>query len=267
MTAPSPLRNEDLLLITFDALRWDVADAAHRADRTPFLCKLLPNGWEQRHTPGTFTYAAHAAIFAGFWPTPLAPVREQRPFALRFQGSRSIGRGTRRLDGENIVEGLQKLGYYTLCIGGVGFFNPANGLGGVFPRMFTESHWRPEFGVSAVHSAREQVRQAVVSLRAVPTEQPIFLFMNVSATHPPTRIYVQDAMQESTLTQTAALESVDRHLPPLWDALHNRGRGGHAFLMSDHGTLFGEDGRFGHRTAHPMVWNVPYAEAAWEALR
>ena len=31
-------------------------------------------------------------------------------------------------------------------------------------------------------------------------------------------------------------------------------------VCSDHGTLYGEDGYVGHRIAHPIVTNVPYAE-------
>ena len=30
-------------------------------------------------------------------------------------------------------------------------------------------------------------------------------------------------------------------------------------ICSDHGTAYGEDGYTGHRLAHPVVWDVPYA--------
>ena len=33
-----------------------------------------------------------------------------------------------------------------------------------------------------------------------------------------------------------------------------------AVVCSDHGTAYGEDGYTGHRLAHPVVWEVPYAE-------
>lgn len=39
----------DIVMITFDALRFDVAETAWRENRTPFLCSLIPNGWEPRH--------------------------------------------------------------------------------------------------------------------------------------------------------------------------------------------------------------------------
>ena len=47
------------------------------AGRTPHLTRLLPRGWEERHSPGSFTYAAHQAFFAGFLPTPARPVNDE----------------------------------------------------------------------------------------------------------------------------------------------------------------------------------------------
>ena len=60
--------SHDLALITLDTLRYDVAVEELAAGRTPNLARLVGT-WEQRHTPGSFTYAAHAAFFAGFLPT------------------------------------------------------------------------------------------------------------------------------------------------------------------------------------------------------
>lgn len=264
MSGPASPGQADILMITLDALRFDVADEAWRDGGTPFLRRLLPQGWEPRHTPGSFTYAAHAAFFAGFWPTRGSPGPETRPFALRFPGSRSTGAGTMFLAGDNIVAGLRARGFQTICIGGVAFFNPATPLGAVFPTYFEHSYWRPEFGVSELRSAQAQVRQACASIAASDPSRPLFLFVNVSATHPPTRGYLREAAGESTATQAAALAYVDRELPPLFAALQQRGRGGRAYLMSDHGTLFGEEGWTGHRVSHPTVWTVPYGEHVWE---
>ncbi|MES2788879.1 MAG: STM4013/SEN3800 family hydrolase [Planctomycetota bacterium] len=255
----------DILMITFDALRFDVAESTWQKNRTPFLRDLIPQGWEPRHSPGSFTYAAHAALFAGFWPTPSNPGRHFRPFVLKFPGSRSIGPDTLHLEGSDIVSGLAARGFHTVCIGGVGFFNPATPLGSVFPSFFQESHWRPEFGVSQRNSTRHQIGQACQSVQQAKTDQPLFLFINISATHPPTRSYLPDATGESTATQAAALEYVDRELSPLFMALRQRPRRGIAYLMSDHGTLFGEEGWTGHRIGHSTVWTVPYAELNWEA--
>src|SRR3989440_9221400 len=98
---------DDLLMITFDTLRYDVAQEAWREGTTPNLARWLPAlGWEERHTPGSFTYAAHAAFFAGFLPTPARPGRHPRLFALRFPGSEPTAATTAILDGDNIVTGL-----------------------------------------------------------------------------------------------------------------------------------------------------------------
>lgn len=262
----SRVDNPDLLMLTFDALRYDVAAAALAAGKTPLLASLVPHGWERRHSPATFTYAAHAAFFAGFWPTPVdSGEADARPFALRFHGRRALAPETAVLDGPDIVAGLKQRGYRTVCIGGVGFFNKLNPLGSVLPALFEESFWKPQFGVAEVHSTRAQVRQAAAIVTDSAPGRPLFLFINISATHPPTHIYSAGAAADTVQTQTAALEYVDRELPPLFESLRRRGRPGRVFLMSDHGTLFGEDGRFGHRTAHPDVWTVPYAEYVWEA--
>jgi hypothetical protein len=50
---------DDLLLLALDALRYDAAQEAWRAGAAPKLAQWLPaSGWGERHTPGTFTYAA-----------------------------------------------------------------------------------------------------------------------------------------------------------------------------------------------------------------
>ena len=69
---------DDLLLLTLDTLRFDVAAELAAAGRIPNLARHLPGGaWEQRHAPGSFTYASHQAMFAGFLPTP-RPSRNRR---------------------------------------------------------------------------------------------------------------------------------------------------------------------------------------------
>lgn len=67
--------NHDLLFVTLDTLRYDVATELAATGRTPNLHRALPGGWERRHSPASFTYAAHQAFFAGFLPTPTTPAR------------------------------------------------------------------------------------------------------------------------------------------------------------------------------------------------
>jgi hypothetical protein len=254
---------DDLLLMTFDTLRYDVAQDAFRNGETPNLARRLPaTGWERRHSPGNFTYAAHAAFFAGFLPTPARAGRHPRLFAMRFPGSETVGPDTCVLDADNLVHGLASTGYHTVCIGGVGFFNKHSPLGSVFPSLFAESFWSPQMGVTHPESTANQVRLAAECLDRLPSSRRVFLFVNLSALHQPNCFYEPGAVEDSIVTQRAALRYVDRELAPLFDALERRGPG-FGILCSDHGTAYGEDGYHGHRLAHPTVWDVPYAEFTW----
>jgi hypothetical protein len=250
----------DILLLTLDTLRYDVARETLRQGRTPNLAALLPGGaWEERHSPGSFTFAAHAAFFAGFLPTPARPGRHGRLFAVRFPGSETTTEHTCVFDAPDIVSGLAGRGYHTLCLGGVGFFNLQSPLGRVLPGLFAESVWRPELGVTDPDSTANQVAEALRRIAALPADRRLFLFLNVSALHQPNRFYLPGATEDSPASHAAALAYVDRQLPPLFAALQRRGPV-LAIICSDHGTAYGEDGYRGHRLAHPVVWTVPYAE-------
>ncbi len=250
----------DIAFVVLDTLRYDVARDALRAGRTPNLAAILPNGqWEMRHTPGNFTYAAHQAFFAGYLPTPALPGRHPRLFAVRFPGSGTTTPETYVFDTPDIVSGLAKAGYHTLCIGGVNFFDKQSPLGQVLPGYFAESHWSPDMGVSGRRSTEFQVRLAADRLDETPPGRRMFLFLNISAIHPPNHFFLPGAKEDNLQTHTAALAYVDQHLPTLFAALRRRGPS-LLIICSDHGTTYGEDGYTGHRLSHPIVWNVPYAE-------
>lgn len=251
----------DLLLITLDTLRYDAAQQCYERGELPLLGPLLPpGGWERLHTPGSFTYAAHAAFFAGFLPTPARPGPHPRLFALEFEGSETTDARTCVLRGRaDIVSGLRDLGYHALCLGGVGFFNQRNPLGSQFPGLFDESHWNPGFGVTAPDSTERQVALACERLRSAELRaRRCFTFINVSALHQPNRHYLPGAQRDGYDSHCAALRYVDSALAPLFAVLRERG-GAFAIVCSDHGTAYGEDGYHGHRLAHDTVMTVPYA--------
>jgi hypothetical protein len=250
----------DLLFVTLDTLRYDVAAEALESGRTPHFARLLPGGaWEQRHSPGNFTYAAHHAFFAGFFPTPPTPGPHPRLFAAQFPGSETTTHQTCVFNASDIVAGLAQRGYHTACIGGVGFFNKLSPLGRVLPGLFAESHWQPSFGVTDCNSTKHQVEQALEIIGRLPRRQRLFLFLNVSALHQPNCIFTPGAEHDTRATQLAALAYVDGQLVRLFDALAHRGPT-MCIVTSDHGTAYGEDGYEGHRLSHPVIWNVPYAE-------
>ncbi|RYD71936.1 MAG: metalloenzyme domain-containing protein, partial [Verrucomicrobiaceae bacterium] len=146
----------DIIFVTLDTLRFDVATECFRSGKTPEFQRLFPSGWEERHTPGSFTYAAHHAFFAGFLPTPSIPPWPERLFAARFAGSESTGPRTWVFDAPDMVTALRERNYHTICIGGVGFFNKLTPLSSVLPSLFHESHWAPELGVTNPDSTRLQ---------------------------------------------------------------------------------------------------------------
>jgi len=260
LNAAELVGTHDVLFVTLDTLRYDVAAALYGSGRTPQLAAVLPaGGWERRHSPGNFTFAAHAAFFAGFLPTPARPGRHPRLFALRFPGSETTTDGTAVFDAPDVVAGFRSRGYHTLCVGGVGFFNKLTPLGSVLPGLFDESHWSPELGVTDPRSTEYQVNLALRRVAELPSKLRVFLFVNVSAIHQPNRCYLPGAAADSPASHAAALEYVDAHLGRLFEGLRRR-RPWLAVVCSDHGTAYGEDGYAGHRLAHPVVWEVPYAE-------
>lgn len=251
----------DILMVTLDTLRYDAAQGLHQAGRTPHLSEWLgPEGWELRHSPGSFTFPAHQALFAGFVPTPPGEGPHPRSLAVPFPGSNTINDDTLLLAAPDIVHGLEALGYRTICIGGVGFFNPSTPLGAVLPGYFQEAHWSQETSVTDPASARNQVDLALRLLAGLPLEQRTFLFVNIAAIHQPNHFYLPGSGGLDSLeSHCAALEAVDAELGRLFAVLRRRAPC-YAFVLSDHGTLYGEDGHTGHRRAHPLVWNVPYRE-------
>lgn len=261
LAKPSQLvGSHDVLMITLDALRYDVAQEALSAGLTPNFAALLSGAeWQLRQTPGNFTYSAHHAFFAGFLPTPPSPGPHSRLFAAKFAGSVSTDDDTLVFDAPDIVTGFAELGYHTVCIGGVGFFNKQNPLGNILPSMFAESHWDETLGVTSRSSTENQFNLAINIASKFPLTQRLFMFINVSALHQPNCIFSPAADHDSKETQRDALAYVDVHIANLLVNLRARAPL-MVLIFSDHGTAYGEDGFTGHRVNHDSVLNVPYMD-------
>jgi hypothetical protein len=251
----------NLVFVTLDTLRYDVARQLLEKGETPNFARLVGSAWEERHTPGNFTYAAHHAFFGGFLPTPATPgPKETRLFASRFMGSETSGPETFVFDEPDVVSALRAAGYHTICIGGVGFFNKQTALSRVFPSLFDESHWSPELEVTNPNSTENQFRLADELVGKLENNRNLFLFINVSALHQPNYFYLKGAKKDSLETHGAALRYVDGQLPVLIQSLQQKRKPTFFIICSDHGTAYGEDGYHGHRLAHPTVWTVPYTQ-------
>ncbi len=250
----------DFLFITLDSLRFDVAEKLFYEGQIPNLARCFPEGWQKCHSPGSFTFAAHQAFFAGFLPTPAQPGLHSRLFAANFAGSETTTEQTLVFDTPDIISGFKARGFLTACVGGVGFFNKKTALGAVLPSLFEESYWHETYGVTERNSTAYQFAKAVDIIQAA-EEQRLFLFINVSAIHQPNWFYEsEDAKKkpDSLTSHAAALKYVDSQLPILFSALQSK-RDTFCIVCSDHGTAYGEDGYFGHRLAHSTVWEVPMA--------
>jgi transcriptional regulator with XRE-family HTH domain len=160
------------------------------------------------------------------------------------------------VDAPNLLKGLAQHGYRSSCIGGVTYFSRETPLGSVLPDLFDEDHWRPEFCSPAPDSTRHQVDQAL-EIAEHHAGRPLYLFVNVSATHVPHGHYLGDS-RDTTTSQQAALAYADAHLGRLVTELTAKNRW-LIILCADHGDAFGEDGFHGRGIAHPVVMNVPYA--------
>lgn len=259
----SLIGQRDIVLLTFDALRYDVAQSAWQRGDTPNLAGLLPKtGWQERHTPATFTLPAHLSFLSGFLPTPVDPrasARQPRLFAARFERARRINEQTFVYDEADLPSALATRGYRTACFGGVGFFSGETALGSVLPSLFAEHFYSRATSVYEPGCPTALFTRVAGWLASLPSSERSFALINVAATHSPTHFYLPGARTESAETQAAALHAVDQALPTVLDALRARGNP-LLIACSDHGTLFGENGFRGHGFAHPLVWRVPYLE-------
>lgn len=252
------VKSMDVLFITLDSLRYDVAAEAFDKGMLPNFKALFPGGWQKCHSPGSFTFAAHQAFFAGFLPTPADHPKQERLFAAQFMGSETTTENTLVFETADIVTGFEEKGYKTVCIGGVGFFNKQTALGTVLPSYFGESFWETRFGVAEKQSTAWQFSKAAELIEEY-AAQPLFLFINVSAVHQPNWFYLQEEKTgDSKESHAAALQYVDSQLPILTNALTKK-RDTFCMVCSDHGTAYGEDQYSGHRLGHPTVWEVPMA--------
>ncbi|MEV7145106.1 STM4013/SEN3800 family hydrolase [Streptomyces sp. NPDC093084] len=248
----------NILFVTFDSLRHDVAHAAVESGRTPRLAGLLPGGqWERRQTPGTFTLPAHIAFFSGFLPKLPQPQQPSRLWECRPPAFKEASPETFIFDAPNILDGLAVHGYRTVCVGGVTYFSAETPLGSVLPAMFHEAHWRPEFCSPEPDSTRHQADQALDIADRYDGSHPLFLFVNVSATHVPHGHYLNSST-DSVASQAAALAYADSHVGRLLDGLSTYGPW-LVIMCADHGDAYGDDGYHGRGIAHPVVFNVPFA--------
>ena len=251
---------QDILLICLDTLRYDAAVMEEEAGGTPVLNRY--GAWEKRQAPGNFTYPSHHAMFAGFLPCQFDAKsiadREMLFFPKQIGMGNKEPEGAFGFSGSTIMEGLEKEGYDTWCVGGVSFFDGRSDLGKVFPGYFKKSYWNPSFACPVKESTKNQVDFLLKKISAADKEQRIFLYLNVDAIHYPNYFYADGVSHDNLQSHAAALRYVDRELGRLFAGWKSQRKEALVICCSDHGTCYGEDGCQFHGINHPYVNTVPY---------
>lgn len=125
---------KDILFICLDTLRYDAAKEEEEKGNTPVLNQYGP--WQKCQAPGNFTYPSHHAMFAGFLPCPWEARSIADRSMLFFPKNIGMGRmtppGAFAFEGATIMEGLERIGYDTWCVGGVAFLISAQSLAACF---------------------------------------------------------------------------------------------------------------------------------------
>lgn len=249
----------DILFVCLDTLRYDVAFEEQEKNNTPNLNKY--GKWEKRHAPGNFTFPSHMAMFAGFLPTPEQPTPKLEVERLFIPKDNVANRPTPKeaylFEGANFVEGLERTGYETICVGGVNFFNKRTELGRVLPGLFKRSYWHPSFSCHIKNSFENQLSFIERKLGRYDKDKRVFLYLNIDSIHYPNYFYVDGAKEDSIHTHAAALRYVDSHIERLFHLFREKGKT-FVIICSDHGSCYGEDGYHFHRLSHEMVYTVPY---------
>lgn len=249
----------DILFICLDTLRYDVAFEQQKANLTPNINQF--GKWEKRQAPGNYTFPSHMAMFIGNLPSPCEPMplyERERLFVAKENASMGKMHPYSFLfEGNSFIQGLEHVGYDTICVGGVGFFNKRTPINSMLPSFFKHSYWNTKFSCHIKESFEHQISYIESIMKKRPADQRTFLYLNVDSIHYPNSFYVEGAKADNLETHAAALRYVDFHLPKLLDLFKKRNRT-FCILCSDHGTCYGEDGFQFHCVSHEIVYTVPY---------
>jgi len=232
-------------LIVLDSCRYDSFMDANTPNMDEF--GDTHRVWSQ----GLFTLPAHIAFFTGRLPTdPLSELpyvsNNRRPFVLNNLGYKFKIGADLIVDGEDVIDGFNNLGYTTIGSGGVNWFDGS-------PATQKLIHNFKKFDFFGPFNIDKQLEWIIENLNK---QDKIFLFVNIGVTHYP---YVSPFRSSDDLKnrgerkfQIEAVEYVDKTIRPLLGLI----RDWKVVITSDHGECFGEDGLYGHGLYHEKVMEV-----------
>jgi len=256
--------SNSFLFITLDSCRFDTFEQAH----APNMKSIAP--LHKANSPSYFTYPSHQAYFMGFGP---GVATEKQSYLnpkfgkiFKLTGT-SFGESFLNIpSGQNIVDGLNRMGYTTIGSGGVSWFDTSSETGKVLSRDF--QHFFYPGNYFYLEKQLQWISQQI--LHADP-HKPLFVFLNVGETHAPYwhngaswnpqdnpcmpfNPHGTNNAQLCKERQIKCLEYVDSKLKDLINQFLNIGS---ILLCSDHGDAHGEDDLWEHGFFHETTTTVP----------
>jgi membrane-anchored protein YejM (alkaline phosphatase superfamily) len=122
------LKGKNHLIMTFDSCRFDSAKLATMPNLSQVATLM------EAQTLSHYTPAAHTAFFLGHLPTtpnsiPFFDETKMQPFRITTGPGRDLGKNCGLLlEGNNIIEGFRKKGFFVLGVGGVSQFSSGSFL-------------------------------------------------------------------------------------------------------------------------------------------
>lgn len=251
---------EEFLFITIDSLRYDT----YVKVSTPNLDKVGSVNKAYSYAP--YTYASHAAMFVGF--TPGDPSKKEsfinpkygKIFRMSSGGGFKKATDYIALEGRNIIDGFNRLGYDTIGTGSVGWFDPKTETSSILHSDFKK------YAYYGLHTLEQQIDFITTEVKKA--KRPKFVFLNVSETHVPYYFngaswdrhentcipFSEDNSKEKSMErQKLSLEYIDEKLKPILESFS----GANIIVAGDHGDVWGEDDLWEHGIFHPKAFEVP----------
>lgn len=287
------IKNKNVVFITIDSCRYDTAKHAD----IPTIKGMGP--LRKAYTHGSYTVPAHISFFSGHLPAvldepklPYYSESEKQLWRIKTGIARDSKPTGLSLEGNNVLEGYKKLGYYVLGVGGVTQFSDGSLLRSYFGEEFLyygfnldEELLSPRFEDPFPLNHIDEI------VKKIEKYDRWFLFLNCPETHYPydhkvgqnipkyiidqfpklmKAINLRESENSDELSvefgkalhnmQKEALESIDQRLQVLFESLP-KNRDILTVICSDHGDNFGEyfvgKRRWGHLFPSPEVMQVP----------
>lgn len=254
----------NIALITLDSLRYDVAVSTHMPNLSKILNQTPETFWRLVYAQGTYTLPSHKAMLH-HGNLPNNPYSREplynRKIQSFFKVNKEIEVDIKSLyplpnESSNVVNGFKRLGYDTLGIGGVGWFNTTLPTTSFWKDYyFDKFFWDKSFHELDFNSMSNQIDLMEKEIDKN-SSKPLFFFLNVASTHAPFM-----GKGRSRAGQSGCLSYVDTQIPRMLKALP---KPCHVILTADHGECFSEDGIIGHAFYHPKVMEVPMTHFIYE---